>query len=58
MREITADYYNETERGKQSLSYDHLNNIIIYKIYLIFDNQSDFKQISNLKHFLFNYNDN
>ena len=42
------------ERG---LSYEYLNEIMIKGCYLMLGNKTEFKHVSDLRHFLFDFDD-
>jgi hypothetical protein len=55
--EIVAERRDEVLRGDEGLSYEYLDEVMIAGFYLMCGNKTDFKEMSNLGHFLFDWED-
>jgi hypothetical protein len=55
--EISPNHREEALQGLEPFSYDYLDAIMTNGLYLMSGNRCDFKEVSNLVDFLFNYDD-
>jgi len=55
--ELKAEEQEEALRGERGLSYEYLNEIMSGGCYLMLGNKTEFKQVSDLRHFLFDFDD-
>ena len=55
--EISEEHREEALQGTQPFSYDYLDQIMTDELHLVSGNRSDFKKVSRLVHFLFDYGD-
>ncbi len=55
--EISADHREEALKGDQPFSHEYLDNIMTDGLHLVSGNRSDFKKVSHLVQYLFNYED-
>jgi len=56
-REIVAERREEVIKGEEGFSFEYLNEVMIEGCYLMSGNKTDFKQASDLVHFLFDWDD-
>lgn len=57
LREIVAERREEVIRGEEGFGYEYLDEVMIEGCYLMSGNKTDFKQASDLVHFLFDWGD-
>jgi hypothetical protein len=55
--EIHADYRAKAMQEVQPFCYEYLTEILTDRMHLVSGNRSDYKQVSDLGHFLFNFGD-
>lgn len=55
--EISANHQEEALKGDKPFSFEYLDEIMTDDLYLVSGNRSDFKRVSDLVHFLFDYGD-
>lgn len=55
--EVKVEKQEEALKGEQGLSYEYLDEIISGGCYLMSGNKTEFKQVSDLGHFLFDFDD-
>lgn len=55
--EVKPEEQEEVLKGEQGLSYEYLDEIISGGCYLMLGNKTEFKQVSDLGHFLFDFDD-
>ena len=55
--EVKPEEQEEALKGEQGLSYEYLDEIMSGGCYLMSGNKTEFKQVSDLGHFLFDFDD-
>jgi hypothetical protein len=55
--EVKPEEQEEAMTGESGLSYEYLDKIMIGGCYLMSGNKTEFKQVSDLGHFLFDFDD-
>ncbi|KAM0716827.1 hypothetical protein Q7P37_007630 [Cladosporium fusiforme] len=55
--EVRPEEREEALKGQTGLSYEYINQIMSEGCYLMSSNKTDFKQVSKLGHFLFDFDD-
>jgi hypothetical protein len=55
--EVKAEWREEALKGERAWSYEYLDEIMSEGCYLMSGNKTEFKQVSDLGHFLFDYDD-
>jgi hypothetical protein len=55
--ELSPDYREEALRDTQPFSFEYLEQIMTAGVYLMSGNRCDFKEVSDLVHFLFDFDD-